>query len=92
MEHDGCKARIENLSPGFAASALCFVRLRPAGKVEVLVLQGEVAVDDPRSARSRSVLFSGDDAMIDADGEPQILPMGAYASWLLGKMYETPSL
>jgi hypothetical protein len=27
-----------------------------------------------------------------ADGEPQILPMGVYASRLLGKMYETPSL
>jgi ferric-dicitrate binding protein FerR (iron transport regulator) len=48
------------------------VRLRPAGKVEVLVLQGEVAVDDPRSAGARSVFSSGDDAMIDADGEPQI--------------------
>lgn len=27
-----------------------------------------------------------------ADGEPQILPMSAYASRLLGKMYEMPSL
>ena len=48
------------------------VRLRAAGKVEVLVLQGEVAVDNPRPASTRSLLSSGDDAMIDAEGRAQI--------------------
>jgi len=48
------------------------VRLRAAGKVEVLVLQGEVAVDNPRPASDRSLLSSGDDATIDADGRAQI--------------------
>jgi transmembrane sensor len=62
------------------------VRLRPAGKIEVLVLKGEVTVDNPHSIDSagtigtgpasstdaRALLSSGDDAMIDSQGRAQI--------------------
>ena len=62
------------------------VRLRPAGKIEVLVLTGEVTVDNPRSIAStstigagpasstdaRALLSSGDDATIESQGRAQI--------------------
>jgi transmembrane sensor len=68
------------------------VRLRTAGKVEVLVLQGEVAVDDRRPAGARSVLSSGDDAMIDTDGGPQIERVDAPGiahklAWIHGQIW-----
>ena len=75
------------------ALGTCFsVRLRAAGKVEVLVLQGEVAVDDPRPASDRSVLSSGDDAMIDSDGGPQIERVDAPGiahklAWIHGQIW-----
>jgi transmembrane sensor len=47
------------------------VRLHAAGKVEVLVVQGDIAVDNPRSGDARPLLSSGDDAMIDSDGRPR---------------------
>jgi transmembrane sensor len=46
------------------------VRLRAAGQVEVLVVQGEVAVDNPQSTGARPLLSSGDDATIDTEGRP----------------------
>jgi transmembrane sensor len=62
------------------------VRLRPAGKIEVLVLKGEVTIDNPHSIASAgsisagpasstnalALLSSGDDATIDAQGRAQV--------------------
>jgi transmembrane sensor len=80
---------------GNAVRALgtCFsVRLRAAGKVEVLVLQGEVAVDNPRPASDRSVLSTGDDATIDAQGRAQIERVDAPGmahklAWIHGQIW-----
>lgn len=68
------------------------VRLRAAGKVEVLVLQGEVAVDNPRPASDRSVLSTGDDATIDAQGRAQIERVDAPGmahklAWIHGQIW-----
>ena len=68
------------------------VRLRAAGKVEVLVLQGEVAVDNPRPASERSALSSGDDATIDAQGRAQIERVDAPGmahklAWIHGQIW-----
>jgi transmembrane sensor len=68
------------------------VRLRAAGKVEVLVLQGEVAVDNPRPDSDRSLLSSGDDAMIDAQGRTQIERVDTHGmahklAWIHGQIW-----
>jgi transmembrane sensor len=71
------------------------VRLRPAGQIEVLVLQGEVTVDKPHSIAStgaRALLSSGDDATIDTQGRPQIERVDAPGvahklAWIHGQIW-----
>jgi transmembrane sensor len=71
------------------------VRLRPAGKIEVLVLTGEVTVDNPHSIGStdaRALLSSGDDATIDTQGRAQIERVDAPGmahklAWIHGQIW-----
>ena len=66
------------------------VRLRAAGQVEVLVLQGAVAVGNPQP--TGAVLSQGDDAMIDTEGRARIERVDAPTlshklAWIHGQIW-----
>jgi transmembrane sensor len=68
------------------------VRLRAAGQVEVLVLQGGVAVDKPQPTGAASLLSAGDDAMIDTEGRARIEKVDAPGishklAWIHGEIW-----